>query len=45
MNIIRKKEITAPEITEKLLNYSEIFDVSRFSIPAEIHIADEKIGW
>ena len=38
MDIIREEDITIiPVITEEPFDYSEIFDIGRFPIPAEIY--------
>ena len=45
MTVIREEEINFMPQIEESHKISEIYDTSRFFIPAEIHISEEKIAW
>lgn len=46
MVVIREEDMMImPEIKDETLDYTEIFDIGKLPIPAEIHISEKKIAW
>ena len=46
MTIIREEDmIIQPNFTKESINYAEMFDIERFSIPAELFISEKDIAW
>ena len=45
MTIIKEENIIMPEIKQEPFDYTEIFDCSRFFIPAECYDFEKRIAW